>query len=180
MLDLTILKSRTDILASASYDDTIRIYQADISTDDWACTHTLPPASSYKAHLPREEAASTPFSQTGHTSTVWGVCFSPCGRFLSSCSDDNTIRIWRRVILPAEQLPDKTTVYRIGPSDKERWECALLIEGHFERTIYSLDWTAQPSLAGPDSIGCIVAGGSEGKLVVFDIVRVAFLALIRR
>ena len=63
------------ILASASYDDTIKLYLDDPS-DDWFCATTL----------------------TGHTSTVWALAWEPLhGRYLASASDDTTIRLWRRL-----------------------------------------------------------------------------------
>ena len=62
------------ILASASYDDTIKLY-IDDPQEDWFCFQTL----------------------TGHDSTVWTLAFSPDGRYLASGSDDCTIRIWERV-----------------------------------------------------------------------------------
>lgn len=43
------------VLASCSYDDTIKIWKDD--DDDWQCTATL----------------------TGHESTVWSIAFSPIG-----------------------------------------------------------------------------------------------------
>jgi len=64
---------KEDILASSSYDDTIKLYQDDES-DEWFPFATL----------------------TDHTSTVWSVTFSPCGNYLASSSDDLTIRIWQR------------------------------------------------------------------------------------
>lgn len=62
------------ILASASYDDTIKLYIDDPS-EDWYCFSTL----------------------SGHKSTVWSLAWSPEGSYLASSSDDLTIRIWKRV-----------------------------------------------------------------------------------
>lgn len=63
-----------EILASASYDDTIKLYIDDPS-EDWFCFETL----------------------KGHTSTVWSVCFAPSGNYIASASDDRTVRIWKRM-----------------------------------------------------------------------------------
>lgn len=60
------------LLASCSYDDTIRIYVE--TGDDWSCVDTL----------------------TGHTSTVWAIDFDATGDRLVSCSDDRSLRIWKR------------------------------------------------------------------------------------
>jgi len=62
------------ILASASYDDSIKIYEDD-PDDEWYCFTTL----------------------KGHTSTVWSLAWSPNGQYLASASDDRTIRIWKRI-----------------------------------------------------------------------------------
>ena len=58
------------VLASCSYDDTIRLWKED--DDDWQCVTTL----------------------TGHTSTVWSIAFSPNGSHLASVSDDKSLKVW--------------------------------------------------------------------------------------
>lgn len=67
-------KNGHQILASCSYDDTIRIW-IDDPQDDWDCVAIL----------------------RGHTSTVWSISFSPDGNYIASGSDDRTMRIWKRV-----------------------------------------------------------------------------------
>lgn len=62
------------ILASGSYDDTIKLYMDDPS-DDWYSFSTL----------------------KGHESTVWSLAWSPTHSYLASGSDDRTVRIWKRV-----------------------------------------------------------------------------------
>lgn len=62
------------ILASASYDDTIKLYKDDPS-DDWYCSATL----------------------TGHASTVWATAWAPSGNYLASASADKTVRVWKLV-----------------------------------------------------------------------------------
>ncbi|GJJ10550.1 hypothetical protein Clacol_004777 [Clathrus columnatus] len=65
---------KEQILASASYDDTINLY-VDDPDDDWYPVAKL----------------------IGHTSTVWCISWSPCGNYFTSSSDDLTVRIWIRV-----------------------------------------------------------------------------------
>jgi len=64
------LADSLQVLASCSYDDTIRLWKED--DDDWQCVTTL----------------------SGHTSTVWSIAFSPNGSHLASVSDDKSLKVW--------------------------------------------------------------------------------------
>ena len=68
------LNNTVQILASSSYDDTIKLYIDDPS-EDWFCFNTL----------------------TGHTSTVWSLAWEPKGRYLASSSEDHTVRVWKQL-----------------------------------------------------------------------------------
>jgi WD40 repeat protein len=68
-----------DILASASYDNTVKIFREE--DDDWCCFGTL----------------------KSHESTVWSLAFDAQGKQLATCSDDRTVKIWREY-LPGNEL----------------------------------------------------------------------------
>lgn len=59
----------TDLLASASYDNTIKMYKEDPADNDWTCVATL----------------------QSHVSTVWSLAFDKSGDRLASSSDDCTV-----------------------------------------------------------------------------------------
>ena len=146
-----------ELLASASYDDDIRLWREDI--DDWGCVSVL----------------------RGHDATVWaveweglrlpvlGIETTPgqdawikrrevSGPRLLSCSDDMTIRIWRR--RPKEKGPQqsKLSIIKSGSNEEDWVEEARLPMRH-ERTVYSVAWSKKTRR--------IVSTGGDSKIVVY-------------
>ena len=150
-----------ELLASASYDDDIRLWREDV--DDWGCVSIL----------------------KGHESTVWAVEWETLkppllevkteertatqrswverreasGPRLVSCSDDITIRVWRRK--PRQKGPEqsKLSIIRTGSNEEDWVEEAQLPKRHM-RAIYSLAWSKKT--------GRIVSTGGDGKIVVYE------------
>lgn len=108
--------SYPQILASASYDDTIRIYEEDASEDDWYCACTL----------------------TGHTSTVWSIDFDSTGSQLVSGSDDHSLRIWRR---RSEEEEEEEENVDNNDNNRSKWICDQVIPDAHSRAIYSVCWS---------------------------------------
>lgn len=154
-----------ELLASGSYDDQIRLWREDV--DDWACCTVL----------------------EGHKGTVWWVEFEGAERVgaltnteglddrqkalleqrdqagprLASCSDDMTIRIWRRI--PKDKPSEPTgqgkmpTIWKNKDFDEEWVQEAILPQVH-ERAVYALSWSKKTNR--------IVSTGSDGKIVVYE------------
>lgn len=100
-----------DILASASYDNTVKMFREDPADNDWICFATL----------------------VSHESTVWSLAFNNAGTHLASCSDDNTVKIWK------EYPPGNSE--GIPTTDNEAvWKCVCTIAGYHTRTVYDLSW----------------------------------------
>ena len=149
-----------ELLASASYDDDVRLWREDI--DDWGCVAVL----------------------RGHETTVWmceweGVSIAKglladttvagreewikrkeaSGPRLVTCSDDLSIRIWRRRPKEKEQEQNRLSIIRTGSMEEDWIEEARLPKRH-ERPIYAVSWSKKS--------GRIVSTGGDGKIVVFE------------
>jgi WD40 repeat protein len=154
-----------ELLASGSYDDQIRLWREDV--DDWACCTVL----------------------EGHGGTVWWVEFEGAERVgalakteglddaqkallesrdqagprLASCSDDMTIRIWRRIHKdkPAEPTGQgkMPTIWK-NKDFEEEWVQEVKLPQVHERAVYALSWSKKT--------GRIVSTGSDGKIVVYE------------
>ena len=147
-----------ECVASGSYDDDIRVWREDV--DDWTCVALL----------------------RGHEGTVWSVGWEAAqpkiygenesegakrwldrrekaGPRILSCSDDMSIRVWRKI--PREKGPaqSKLSIIRSGSIDEEWIEEARLPARH-ERAIYATGWS--------ERTGRVVSTGGDGKIVVYE------------
>ncbi|KAL8868963.1 MAG: hypothetical protein Q9174_004628 [Haloplaca sp. 1 TL-2023] len=128
-----------EVLASGSYDDEVRIWKEDV--DDWGCVAVL----------------------RGHESTVWSVQWEPPVREggesrLASCSEDGTIRVWRKK--PSEQRRETSRYSSIRSSRMEEWEEEAQLPQRHVRTVYAIAWSKISRR--------ITSVGGDGRLVVYE------------
>ena len=148
-----------ELLASSSYDDDIRLWREDV--DDWGCCGVL----------------------KGHDSTVWCVVWErdvpqvfgeveegqkevrekwmkrreASGPRLMSCSDDLSIRVWRR--RPKEKVQQsRLSIIRSGTSEEDWVEEVQLPKLH-NRPVYAIAWSKS---------GRVVSTGGDGAVVVYE------------
>ena len=159
-----------ELLASSSYDDNIRLWREDI--DDWACCACI---EGHKGTVWSVEFEGKEVSERGpvHKDGVFSELDEAqkavleerqkAGPRLLSCSDDLSIRIWRRI---SKDKPDQPTGQGRMPSIiktnsiEEEWvEVARLPQAH-ERAVYAASWSRHT--------GRIVSCSSDGKIVVYE------------
>lgn len=155
-----------DVLASASYDDTVRLYRED--ADDWVQVALINghkqtvwwvefEGSGMATKDFRSEAAALSDAQKAHAEEL-----ARSGPRLATCSDDGSVRIWRRK--PRERdanAPDNTgmpSIIRSAAIDEDWFEDAVLPARH-TRAVYSVSWSRRT--------GMVVSAGSDGKIVVY-------------
>lgn len=100
-----------DILASASYDNTIKIFKENKLDCDWECTATL----------------------ASHSSTVWSIAFDATGDRLASVSDDRTMKIW-------QAYEPGNTENIATPHNDTVWKCVCTLSGMHARSLYDVSW----------------------------------------
>lgn len=151
-----------ELLASASYDDEVRLWREDV--DDWGCCGVL----------------------RGHEGTVWFVAWEGRAIFggvhdgdglggekagkekwlerrqrsgprLLSCSDDLSIRVWRR--RPKEKVQQsRLSIIKSAGSEEDWVEEARLPVVH-GRPVYAVAWGKG---------GRVVSTGGDGRVVVYE------------
>ncbi|GAB0132014.1 hypothetical protein EsDP_00000464 [Epichloe bromicola] len=146
----------SDVLASASYDDTVRIWRED-GDGEWVCVAVL----------------------EGHEGTVWAVEWEPRpgnDRFprLLSCSADGTIRMWE---LQQEgegdgdgdeagsggggagRSPLGGIPNTMRTSLRDEWTCTAVLPAAHDRDVYSVSWSK--------GTGLVASTGRDGKIALY-------------
>lgn len=167
-----------DILASGSYDDTIRLWRDVEEEGDWICVGVIDGHKGTVWDLKWEGYINYCVLDLSHsegqTAAVaeFEADWSP--RILS-CSDDLTVRLWRRELSDAEKEKRSQQRSSVGApmgfassrlpsvirlqSSMERWiEDVTLPQVHV-RSVYAVDWSKLT--------GLVVSCGGDGLIAVY-------------
>ena len=144
-----------DVLASASYDNTVRIWRED-ADGEWVCVAVL----------------------EGHAATVWGLQWEPrprdARRFprLLTHSADGTIRIWTLRQEEDEEADEDNAGGGGGVRSawggipntmrrelREEWDCTAVLPAAHSRDVYSATWSADT--------GLVASTGSDGIVALY-------------
>ena len=167
--DERVVGSR-EILASGSYDDTIRIWRDVEEEGDWMCVGVI----------------------EGHEGTVWDLCWEKYINTLLysgqsdeqiaaaweprilSCSDDLSVRVWRRELSESEREkkrnqhangleergPARLPSIIRPPSNFEKWTLETKLPEVHVRSVYTVDWSKHS--------GLVVSCGGDGTIAVYQ------------
>ncbi|EXJ94046.1 hypothetical protein A1O1_02439 [Capronia coronata CBS 617.96] len=181
-----VLGSR-EILASGSYDDTIRLWRDVEEEGDWICVGVIDSHRGtvwdlkWEGYINYAQLDLDSSQQTGQNEDVAVAEFeADWSPRLVSCSDDLTVRVWRRELSEAEKAKRAqsrlsssaaggvtTTGFSgtrlpsvIRPqSNMERWvEDSTLPQVHV-RSVYAVDWSRRT--------GLVVSCGGDGTIAVY-------------
>ncbi|KAF7595743.1 Cytosolic iron-sulfur protein assembly protein [Aspergillus hancockii] len=156
-----------ECLASASYDNTIRLWREDI--DDWCQVSCLKGHTGTVWHLDWEGVDNVPSttaaSEKGTSlSAEWKNRHALSGPRLVSCSDDRTVRIWKRQPKEQQSQPQfggagVPSIIRPTGTD-ELWEEEMVLPHMHELSIYAVAWSKRT--------GLLASVGADGRIVVYE------------
>ena len=164
-----VLGSR-ELLASASYDDTIRLWRDVEEEGDWMCVGVIDGhdgtvwSVSWESHIPSHVLASSP-----QPDQILPSSTSSWQPRLASSSDDLTVRTWRRKITDRDRDKQRGSTNTPGTrklpsiirpqSSMETWEADATLPSVHVRSIYAIDWSHRT--------GLIVSCGGDGTIAVY-------------
>lgn len=181
----TVIGSR-DILASGSYDDTIRLWRDVEEEGDWICVAVIDshkgtvwdvkwePYINYAALDLTGNSATT--SSNTDTATIISSFEADWEPRILSCSDDLTVRVFRRELSASEKAKKRDQHQQsVGapmgfsssrlpsvirpPSSLETWKQESILPEIHVRSIYAVDWSR--------TTGLVVSCGGDGAIVVY-------------
>ncbi|KAJ5281913.1 hypothetical protein N7478_007285 [Penicillium angulare] len=158
-----------ECLASGGYDDTIRLWREDL--DDWGQVTCLKKHEGTVWFLDWEGTETTPsFRGSTNESSLrsrWAEQRALSGPRLVSCSDDKTVRVWRRLPKANGDEPGAMSSAATGiPSiirptgTDENWEEDALLPHAHELAIYAVAWSRRT--------GLLASVGADGRIVLYE------------
>ena len=152
-----------EVLASASYDDTIRLWRED-GEGEWESFATLEGHGGTVWSLDWEPEVSLGIEPGGDEAgspenSMSAILGTP--RLLSS-SADNTIRVWS---LGEARPPNKPSYFNPIPNTMRRpiyetWNCTATLPPVHDLPIYSVSWSKKS--------GRVVSTGGDGKIAIYE------------
>ena len=148
-----------ELLASGSYDDDVRLWREDV--DDWSCGSVLAGhgATVWGVGWEAQDVPMGAALRKGEGREEWWAQREDSGPRLASCSDDGTIRVWRRVRRAKEGPRNELSRFRSSTIEEEWVQEAVLPQRH-ERAVYSIAWS--------QGTGRMASVGDDGRIVVYE------------
>ncbi|KAJ5112120.1 hypothetical protein N7532_000165 [Penicillium argentinense] len=157
-----------ECLASGGYDDTIRLWREDL--DDWGQVACIKGHSGTVWFLDWEGPENTPRTSaeqdTSSLTSAWRSQRSLSGPRLLSCSDDLSIRVWRRLPKEFSQMGMSSSAATGIPSiirptgADENWEEDAVLPHAHELAIYAVAWSRRS--------GLVASVGADGRIVLYE------------
>lgn len=144
-----------ECLASASYDDTIRLWREDL--DDWGQVACIKGHGGTVWFIDWEGVDNVPRAAGDPSSLAaeWKEKHALSGPRLVSCSDDRTVRVWRRVL---KESGDSGVIHPTGPD--ENWEEEAVLPQTHDLSVYAVAWSKRT--------GLVATVGADGRIAVFE------------